>query len=63
VRNTYDYWSDSTTDQFEKQYWVIAPFPGQMFYDTLTATTITISDQTAWDNWVTTMFNLVGLKK
>lgn len=63
VRNAYDYYGDSTSDSFEKQHWVLAPFPENVFYDTLTATTITISDQTAWDNWVTTMFNVAGLQK
>ena len=63
VRNIYMAYSNSVNDSFETQYWVLAPFPEEVFYDTLTATTITLTNQTAWDNWVTTMFNLVGLKK
>jgi hypothetical protein len=63
VRNIYDYYDNSISDSFEKQYWVLAPFPEQVFYDMKTATTITMSNQAEWNNWCAILFNTVGLKK
>lgn len=61
VKNVYDAYDNTMDDRFESTCWVLAPYPSSVFFDILTATTLSMTDQTMWASWVANMYNAAGL--